>query len=136
MSWLAGWLAGLAYGLAAGPQAWLDGPEGGTYVRMNGRTDGGMDRRKISPFYRTSSPIGAADLKPDDRSKGNFKGYKIRPTAISYFFGFRSSGLSKVCYCMVVVGFGTFLTFHLVGYSFEARWTFISCHTRSFIGSP
>merc|ERR1712212_1087834 len=40
----------------ARPQAWLDDPEGG----MDGRTDGRMDKRKISPFYRTSSPIGAA----------------------------------------------------------------------------
>ena len=48
------WLAGPQAWLA-GPQAWLDGPEGGTY----GRTY----IRKISPFYRTSSPIGAAAQK-------------------------------------------------------------------------
>ena len=39
-----------------GPQAWLDDPEGGT--------DGWMDKQKISAFYRTSSPIGAAALLP------------------------------------------------------------------------
>ena len=42
----------------AGPQAWLDGPEGG-----NGRTDKRTNGRKISPFYRTLSPIGAAAQK-------------------------------------------------------------------------
>ena len=40
----------------AGPQARLDGPEGGT--------DGRTDKWKISPFYRTLSPIGAAALHP------------------------------------------------------------------------
>ena len=34
----------------AGPQAWLDGPEGEMEGRMYGQ--------KISPFYRTLSPIG------------------------------------------------------------------------------
>ena len=43
-----------AWGLA-GPQARLDGPEGGTYVWMEGL--------KISPFYKTLSPIGAAAQK-------------------------------------------------------------------------
>ena len=55
--WLGGpqaWLAGPQAWLAR-PQAWLDGPEGGT--------DGWMDKQKISPFYRTSSPIGAAAQK-------------------------------------------------------------------------
>ena len=58
-AWLTGpeaWLAGPQAWLA-GPQAWLDGPEGGT----DGRTYG----QKISPFYRTSSPIGAAAQKED-----------------------------------------------------------------------
>ena len=53
--WLAGpqaWLAGPQAWLA-GPQAWLDGPEGE-------RTD----QLKISPFYRTYSPMGAAALIP------------------------------------------------------------------------
>ena len=49
----------------AGPQAWLDGPEGGTY----GQTDERTDKRKISPFYRTSSPIGAAALPPPMKTK-------------------------------------------------------------------
>ena len=61
------WLAGPEAWLA-GPQAWLDGPEGGdrrTDVRTDGRTDGRTYGRtyKISPFYRTSSPIGAAAQK-------------------------------------------------------------------------
>ena len=62
---LQGWLAGPQAWLA-GPQAWLDGPEGGTDGRMDGRTNG----RKISPFYRTSSPIGAAAQKGKKRHKG------------------------------------------------------------------
>ena len=41
--------------------AWLAlGPSRGE--RMDGQMDGRMDRRKISPFYRNSSPIGAAAL--------------------------------------------------------------------------
>merc|ERR1712212_1269277 len=48
----------------AGPQAWLDGPEGGMYERTYERTYG----RKISPFYRTSSPIGAAAQKDTKRA--------------------------------------------------------------------
>ena len=46
---LAGWASGLA--------GWRRG--GGTDGRMDKRTDG----RKISPFYRTLSPIGAAAQK-------------------------------------------------------------------------
>ena len=37
--------------------------------RMDGRTDGQTDKRKISPFYRTSSPIGAAALPPPMKTK-------------------------------------------------------------------
>ena len=47
----------------AGPQAWLDGPEGGA----NRRTNEQMNGQKISPFYRTSSPIGAAAQKGEQR---------------------------------------------------------------------
>ena len=36
---------------------------------MDGRTEGWRDKRKISPFYRTSSPIGAAALPPPMKSK-------------------------------------------------------------------
>ena len=48
----------------AGSEAWLDGSKAclaGSWALEggNGRTDG----RKISPFYRTSSPIGAAAQK-------------------------------------------------------------------------
>ena len=39
------------------PQAWLDGPEGGT----NGQTNKWTELK--SPLYRTLSPIGAADQK-------------------------------------------------------------------------
>ena len=37
---------------------------------------------------------------------------KLDQPRFSIFFWFRSYGLSKVCYYMVVVGFGTFQTFH------------------------
>ena len=44
--------------------------EGGTDVRTDGRTDGRTDVRKISPFYRTLSPIrGAAPLQPNFNPK-------------------------------------------------------------------
>ena len=33
------------------------------------RTDGRTNGRKISPFYRTSSPIGAAALPPPMKTK-------------------------------------------------------------------
>ena len=37
---------------------------------MDGRTDGRMEGRKIPPFYRTSSPIGAAaPLQPNFNPK-------------------------------------------------------------------
>ena len=49
------------YGQLAGPQARLDGPERGT--------DGWTDERKISSFYRTLSPIGAAALPPPMKTK-------------------------------------------------------------------
>ena len=44
------------------PDLGLSGLSGGG--RTYGRTDGRMDGWKISPFYRTSSPIGAAAQKP------------------------------------------------------------------------
>ena len=50
---MAGWASGLA--------GW---PRGG-----NGRTEERTDGRKISPFYRTSSPIGAAALPPPMKTK-------------------------------------------------------------------
>ena len=37
--------------------------------RMDGRTYEQTDKRKISPFYRTSSPIGAAALPPPMKTK-------------------------------------------------------------------
>ena len=53
-------------GLPEGPEGLPEGPEGpeslpgGTDVRTYGRTD----VRNFSPFYRTSSPVGAAALLP------------------------------------------------------------------------
>ena len=47
------------------PQAWLDGPEGGMDEQMNRW----MDEWKISLFYRTLSPIGAAALPPPMKTK-------------------------------------------------------------------
>ena len=52
-----GWL-----GLRSG---WMAQRGERTDVRTNGWTDG----RKISPFYRTSSPIGAAALPPPMKTK-------------------------------------------------------------------
>ena len=53
---------------------WSDGlTDGRTDGWMDGRTDGRMDKRtdikKIFPFYRTSSPIGAAALPPPMKTK-------------------------------------------------------------------
>ena len=58
---LAGWADIWASSWLAGPQAWLDGPEGGA--------DGWTDGQKISPFYRTLSPIGAAALLPPMKTR-------------------------------------------------------------------
>ena len=55
-SGMAGWASGLA--------GW---PRGGEW--MDGRTDGRTKERKISPFYRTLSPIGAAALPPPMKTK-------------------------------------------------------------------
>ena len=55
--WLAGWASGLA-GWASGLAGW---PRGGE--RMDESTYGRTNERKISPFYRTSSPMGAAAQK-------------------------------------------------------------------------
>ena len=71
----------------AGPQAWLDGPEGGT----DGRTDGRTNGRKISPFYRTSSPIGAAALPPPMKTKEKVeqgKGTADHLMPLGYLFTF------------------------------------------------
>ena len=43
----------------------MDSPEGGT----DGWTDERTDGWKISPFYRTLSPIGAAALPPPMKTK-------------------------------------------------------------------
>ena len=52
-----------------------------------------MDIGKISPFYRTSSHIGAAAQKPDER--------ELRATRIFYLFLCRHYRLSNVNNCMV-----------------------------------
>ena len=75
--WLAGWASGLA-GWASGQAGWASGlagwasglagcPRGGD--GRTKRTDGQTNVRKISPFYRTSSPIGAAALPPPMKTK-------------------------------------------------------------------
>ena len=50
---MAGWASGLA--------GWSRGG--------NGQTDGRTNERKISQFYRTLSPIGAAALPPPMKTK-------------------------------------------------------------------
>ena len=83
--WLAGpqaWLAGPQAWLA-GPQAWLDGPEGST--------DGRTDVQKISPFYRTLSPIGAAALPATMKTKKKVeqgKGTADHLLPLGYLFRF------------------------------------------------
>ena len=54
---MAGWAKGLA--------RWPRGGNG----RTDGWTDGRTNGRKISPFYRTLSPIGAAALPPPMKTK-------------------------------------------------------------------
>ena len=116
-TWLAGWLGlkpgwlGLRPGWLGLRPGWL-GLRPGWMAQRGGRMDKRMDGRKISPFYRTSSPIGAAAQKPDNRWKELFNSHKIRASAIFYLFWFRSYGLSKVHNCMVIVGFETFRPFH------------------------
>ena len=66
---------------------------------MDGRTDGWMDGRtdrqtygwKISPFYRTSSPIGAPALPPFMKTKekveqGKGTAYHLIPLGYLFFF--------------------------------------------------
>ena len=44
----------------------------------DGRTNGRTDERKISPFYRTSSPIGAAAQKNRKMRPGQKRGDKMQ----------------------------------------------------------
>ena len=67
--WLrAGWM-----GLRPGWMAQRGGMDGWTDSQTNrwkdGRMNGQTDKRKISPFYRTLSPIGAAALPPPMKTK-------------------------------------------------------------------
>ena len=55
---MAGWASGLA--------GW---PRGGKDKHTDGRTDGRTDERKISSFYRSLSPIGAAALPHPMKTK-------------------------------------------------------------------
>ena len=58
-------------GQLEGYEAQLEGTEGhleGSKVKPRG--DGRMEGRKISPFYRTSSPTGAAAQKTGEQGKG------------------------------------------------------------------
>ena len=87
--------------------SWMALRGGQTDERTNKQTH----IRKIYPLYRTSSPIGAAAQKPDDRWKELFRGFKIRPSTIFYPFLLRDYSLSKIHLCMVVVGFGKFRPF-------------------------
>ena len=88
-AWLTGpeaWLAGPQAWLA-GPQAWLEGPEGG-------RTD----KRKIFPFYRTSSPIRAAALPATMKNKEKVeqgKGTADHLMPLGYFILLNSTGNGK-----------------------------------------
>ena len=59
---LAGWLAG-----------WLGLRSDWLAQRGDGRTNGRTDKQKNSPFYRTSSPIGAAAQKPPHIEKTPLK---------------------------------------------------------------
>ena len=46
--------------------------------RTNGRTEKQKDRQKISPFYKTLSPIGAAALLPPKKTKEGTAGQGSR----------------------------------------------------------
>ena len=73
-TWLAGWLGlrpgwlGLRPGWLGLRPGWL-GLRPGWMAQRGERTDGWTYIRKISPFYRTSSPIGAAAQKKVAESK-------------------------------------------------------------------
>ena len=61
---------------------WLEGG-------MDGRTDERTNGRKISPFYRTLSPIGAAALPPPMKTKEKVelgKGTADHLMPLGYFF--------------------------------------------------
>ena len=68
---------------------------GGTYGRTNKWTDG----RKISPFYRTLSPIRAAALPSPVKTKEKVeqgKGTAVHLMPLGYLFSFRTSGPNKL----------------------------------------
>ena len=52
---------------------------GGTNIRIDRQTDGWMDGRNFSSFYRTSSPVGAAAQKGLKRVKKKTNEVKIFP---------------------------------------------------------
>ena len=72
-SGMAGWASGLA-DWGSGLAGW---PRGG-----NGQTDGRTNEQKISPFFRTSSPIGSA------AQKGNLEyvTFNVLPGLLGHFW--------------------------------------------------
>merc|ERR1712212_1115655 len=82
-------------------QAWLDGPEGGTDGQMDGRTNKQTNVRKISPFYRTLFPIGAAALPPPMKTKekvelGKGTADHLMPLGYLFSFHFFHTGRERV----------------------------------------
>ena len=77
-----GWL-GLRPGWLGLRPGWL-GLRPGWLAQRGGRTDKRTDERKISPFYRTSSPIGAAAQKRNDCLKEHFRGWCCDTDTIRY----------------------------------------------------
>ena len=67
-SGLAVWASSLT-GWASDLASWASDLDGWPRGRTNKQTDEQRDGRKISPFYRTLSPIGAAALLPEGESR-------------------------------------------------------------------
>ena len=76
-------LSEISPGLTEGPPGLTEGPPGLTEdppglsegfegSRGDRGTDGRTDGRNFSPFYRTSSPLGAAAQKPTSRQKASY----------------------------------------------------------------
>ena len=68
---------------------------------MDGWTNGQMDEWKISPFYRASSPIGAAALPPPMKTKEKVEQGKgtadhLMPLGYLFFLSFIQKHLPGV----------------------------------------